>query len=100
MKNALAVIVPGTKEAGVEVAAAAGALAGNAEAGLKVISELSPDIVPEIISLARSNQVKSEVASVADKLYVEVSIASGCETVTVKIAGGTLPFIGYKKIKK
>ncbi len=57
MKNALAVIVPGTREAGVEVAAAAGALAGNAEAGLKVISELSPDIVPEIISLARSNQV-------------------------------------------
>ena len=76
MKNALAVIVPGTGESGVEVAAAAGALAGNAAAGLKVISELSTDRVPEIISLARSNQVKAEVASVADKLYVEVSIAS------------------------
>ena len=87
MKNALAVIVPGTKEAGVEVAAAAGALAGNAEAGLKVIS-------------ARSNQVKSEVASVADKLYVEVSIASGCETVTVKIAGGHTSIYWIQKNKE
>ena len=100
MKNALAVIVPGTGESGVEVAAAAGALAGNAAAGLKVISELSPDRVPEIISLARSNQVKAEVASVADKLYVEVSIASGCETVTVKIAGGHTSIYWIQKNKE
>lgn len=100
MKNALAVIVPGTREAGVEVAAAAGALAGNAEAGLKVISELSPDIVPEIISLARSSQVKAEVASVADKLYVEVSIAAGSETVTVKIAGGHTSIYWIEKNKE
>ena len=100
MKNALAVIVPGTGESGVEVAAAAGALAGNAAAGLKVISELSPDRVPEIIRLARSNQVKAEVASVADKLYVEVSIASGCETVTVKIAGGHTSIYWIQKNKE
>lgn len=98
MKNALAVIVPGTREAGVEVAA--GALAGNSEAGLKVISELSPDIVPEIISLARSNQVKAEVASVADKLYVEVSITAGSETVTVKIAGGHTSIYWIEKNKE
>nr|WP_270228178.1 hypothetical protein [Lactococcus garvieae] len=100
MKNALAVIVPGTREAGVEVAAAAGALAGNAEAGLKVISELSPDIVPEIISLARSKQVKAEVASVADKLYVEFSITAGSETVTVKIAGGHTSIYWIEKNKE
>ncbi len=88
MKNALAVIVPGTREPGVEVAAAAGALAGNADAGLKVISEIPPSLVPEIINLAKSGRVRAEVASVADKLYVEVSIVSGSETVIVKIAGG------------
>jgi L-cysteine desulfidase len=67
---------------------------------LKVISELSPDIVPEIISLARSNQVKAEVASVADKLYVEVSITAGSETVTVKIAGGHTSIYWIEKNKE
>jgi L-cysteine desulfidase len=88
MKNALAVIVPGTGEAGVEVAAATGALVGDAEAGLKVISSVPEGSLEEILALAKSDKVSAEVADVEDKLYVEVSIWSVKDKVTVKIVEG------------
>ncbi|MBL3717034.1 serine dehydratase subunit alpha family protein [Lactococcus garvieae] len=88
MKNALAVIVPGTGEAGVKVAAAAGAIGGDAEAGLKVISNLKENVLREILELAKSDHISAEVVPVEDKLYVEVTIMSREDTVTVKIAGG------------
>lgn len=88
MKNAMAVIVPGTGEPGLLVAAAAGALAGDPTADLKVIAGLNEEELPAILALAHSGKVTMHVAPVEDALFVEVSISNGEETAEVYIAGG------------
>lgn len=87
MKNAMAVIVPGTGEPGLKVAAAAGALVGDATAKLKVICGICDDDVPKIKALAESGKVKVELANVEDDLYVDVKVVSGAESAQVWIAG-------------
>lgn len=87
MKNAMAVIVPGTGEPGLKVAAAAGALVGDATAKLKVICGICDDDVPKIKALAESGKVKVELADVEDDLYVDVKVVSGAESAQVWIAG-------------
>lgn len=74
MKNAMAVIVPGTGEPGLEVAAATGALIGNSDAGLKVISDIQASDLPKIKELAHSGKVQIQLADVADDLYVDVRL--------------------------
>ncbi|MFD1672378.1 serine dehydratase subunit alpha family protein [Agrilactobacillus yilanensis] len=87
MKNAMAVIVPGTGEPGLLVAAAAGALCGQADAGLSVIANMTPADVPAVLELAHSGRVSAQVAAVDDDLYVEVSLTTAKDTVRVCIAG-------------
>ena len=45
MKNGMGVTVPGTGIPGLYIAAAVGALGGDAEAGLQVLKALTPDVV-------------------------------------------------------
>jgi Uncharacterized conserved protein len=87
MKNATAVIVPGTGEPGLQIAASAGALIGDPEAKLKVIAGITQDDIPEIKRLAYSGKVQVKLAQVPDDLYVDVKITSGSENVQVWIAG-------------
>jgi len=87
MKNAIAVIVPGTGEPGLEIAAATGALIGDADLGLKVISKIKDENLATIKALAHSGNVTVDLAKVKDDLYVSVSIFSGKEEVKVYIAG-------------
>lgn len=87
MKNATAVIVPGTGEPGLQIAASAGALIGDPEAKLKVIAGITQDDIPEIKQLAYSGKVQVKLAQVPDDLYVDVKITSGSENVQVWIAG-------------
>ncbi|RBP99342.1 L-cysteine desulfidase family protein [Bifidobacterium xylocopae] len=87
MKNALAVIVPGTGEPGLKIAAAAGIVSGRYDAGLKVISDIRPEDVQAIKDLAASGRIDVEVAPYDDDLYVEVEITNGTEDVTIFIAG-------------
>lgn len=87
MKNATAVIVPGTGEPGLQIAASAGALIGDPEAKLKVIAGITQDDIPEIKRLAYSGKVQVRLAQVPDDLYVDVKITSGSENVQVWIAG-------------
>lgn len=87
MKNAMAVVVPGTGEPGLLIAAAAGALGGDATAGLGVIGGLDPKLVPQIKALAASGRVTAEVAAVDDDLYVSVEISNAQEQVKTYIAG-------------
>ncbi|MQS75988.1 serine dehydratase subunit alpha family protein [Companilactobacillus halodurans] len=86
MKNAMAVMVPGTKEPGLQIAASAGALVGNPNAKLKVISKIKNSDLPEIKTLAHSGKVKVSLAKVDDDLYVDVTVVSGKDSVTVYIA--------------
>lgn len=97
MKNAMAVIVPGTGEPGLLVAAAAGIISGNPNAGLSVIADMQPADVPAILELAHSGKVIAKTALVPDDLYVEVSITDEENTVTVAIAGGHTNIFSLKK---
>lgn len=88
MKNAMAVIVPGTGEPGLAIAAAAGLIAGDPASGLKVINQINAADLPAIKELAHSGKITVELASVEDDLYVEVQLVTEEDTVTVAIAGG------------
>lgn len=87
LKNATAVMVPGTGEAGLKVAAATGALIGDSDSGLKVIAGIKPTDVPDILKLAHSDKIAVNLAQVPDDLYVDVEIKSGADQVKVWIAG-------------
>lgn len=100
MKNAMAVIVPGTGKPGLLVAAATGAIAGDPTAGLNVIAGLIKDDLPKINDLVDSGKVSAKIAPVDDKLYVEVSITDKNDTVTVSIAGSHTNIFLIKKNDK
>ncbi|WP_246005609.1 serine dehydratase subunit alpha family protein [Companilactobacillus insicii] len=87
MKNAMAVIVPGTGRPGLLVAAAAGAIAGDPAVGLSVISKLSDEQLPKINELADSGKIVTHIAEVEDDLYVEVTVSDATDKVRVCIAG-------------
>ena len=87
-KNALAVIVPGTGEAGLPVAASLGYLWGAPAAGLGVIPRLTADQRAQVLELAHSAKVTVNVADVPDKLYVAVKVTTlAGHTALTKIAG-------------
>lgn len=100
MKNATAVIVPGTGEPGLQIAASAGALIGDPEAKLKVIAGITQDDIPEIKQLAYSGKVQVKLAQVPDDLYVDVKITSGSENVQVWIAGDHTNIFRIEKNRK
>lgn len=87
-KNALAVIVPGTGEAGVPVAAAIGYLVGNPTAGLGVIPRVTAAQCDQVKKLAHSGKVRVTVADVEEKLYVAVRVTTVTgHTACANIAG-------------
>lgn len=87
LKNAMAVIVPGTGKPGLKVAAAAGVLVGDPEAKLKVISNITDSDLPSIAGLVDSNIIQIKLADVDDDLYVHVKIIGVEDIVEVWIAG-------------
>ncbi|MGY3765751.1 L-cysteine desulfidase family protein [Vagococcus vulneris] len=87
MKNAMAVIVPGTGEPGLKIAAAAGAISGVASSGLGVITDLPESDVESIKELANSDIISTKIADVEDNLFVHVTISDEIDTVSVWIAG-------------
>lgn len=76
MKNAIAVIVPGTGRPGLPIAAAVGYLYGNPAKGMKVIPKLDAQDDKKIVALASSGKITVSVADVPDKLYVQVRVTT------------------------
>ncbi|MFT8633226.1 MAG: L-serine ammonia-lyase, iron-sulfur-dependent, subunit alpha [Liquorilactobacillus ghanensis] len=87
MKNTMAVLVPGVEEPGLAVAAAAGVIAGNPNAGLGVISNINQSQIPIIKKMAHCGKIKTKIADVQDDLYVNVGIETESENIKVYIAG-------------
>ncbi|WP_318496460.1 L-cysteine desulfidase family protein [Photobacterium leiognathi] len=85
MKNGMGVMVPGTGMAGLAIAAAIGALAGNSQAQLEVLKDITNSDVEKAKSLLNTNKVSVGVADVSNILYAQVSIYSRdhCATVTI-----------------
>lgn len=74
MKNAIAVVVPGTGKAGLTVAEAVGYLFGDASKGMKVIPDLNDEQNRQIDDLLASEKLHVALAHVKDKFFVEATV--------------------------
>lgn len=86
MKNGMGVGVPSTGMVGLPIAAAIGAIAGDADAGLEVLKNITEFDVSRAKHLLESGCVSVEVADVTHILYAKVAVSNGTDNVTVTIA--------------
>lgn len=87
-KNSMGVYVPGTGKIGLAIAAAAGALAGNADAGLEVLAKVTAEQVAQAQSLIDAGNVKVERTETEEFIYCCVTLTSAQQEAMVKICGG------------
>lgn len=87
LKNAMGVGIPGTDAVGAEMAAALGAVAGNASLVLEVLRDVTPEDVESARALISQGRVRVELKETPEKLYIEILCTRGEETGRVIIAG-------------
>ncbi|MGR5145404.1 serine dehydratase subunit alpha family protein [Photobacterium alginatilyticum] len=87
MKNGMGVGVPGTGMVGLPIAAAVGALAGEPDAGLEVLKNITKGDV-EAAKLMLEQHVSVGVAQVSNILFAKVTVSDGTDQATVIIADG------------
>ena len=85
LKNGMGVTVPGTGKIGLPIAAAAGALGGNADLGLEVLKGLTEEAVVKAKQLVAENRVKIDIATVENAIYCESRVFSGKDWVRTRI---------------
>ncbi len=76
-KNGLGVKVPGTGRAGLDIAAAAGALGGDPDLGLEVLKTVTPDIACRAIAMLSEGRVSVGLADTPKVLYAEATVCAG-----------------------
>ncbi len=86
MKNGMGVGVPGTGMVGLPIAAAVGAIAGDAKAQLEVLKNITLEDVAHAKTLIDAGNVHVGVADVNNILYAKVTVTSGDEFIAVTIA--------------
>lgn len=86
MKNGMGVTVPGTGMKGLAIAAAVGAVCGDAEAGLEVLKNINADHVATAKKLLDQNLVSVSIADVDKILYSEATIKTQNHVAKVCIA--------------
>jgi L-cysteine desulfidase len=87
MKNGMGVTVPGTGMVGLPIAAAVGALGGNADGGLEVLRDLSPEAVAAGKQMLAEKRVEVDIADTPQILYAEAQLAAGGDWARACIAG-------------
>lgn len=89
MKNGLGVTVPGTGMIGLPIAAALGAIGGNAQAGLEVLKDVTADALSRAKALLEAGQVQVKLQAPCDEiLYSRACVYAGNSSAMVTIAGG------------
>ncbi|KZQ04532.1 hypothetical protein A3N51_03910 [Enterobacter kobei] len=89
MKNGLGVTVPGTGMVGLPIAAALGAISGNAQAGLEVLKDASADALVRAKALLNAGQVQVKLQEPCEEiLYSRACVYAGDASAMVTIAGG------------
>lgn len=89
LKNAMAVMVPGTGSVGLPIAAAAGALGGDADAGLEVLAKLTAQQVLEAKALVERGAVTVSTCASDQPVFCEVRVSCGPNnSACVRIEGG------------
>jgi L-cysteine desulfidase len=79
IKNAMAVIIPGTTECGIKLSVALGIIAGDSAKKLEVLSGVTQKDVDKAKMLIESGNITLSVADTNKKLYVEIIAHSGEE---------------------
>lgn len=88
MKNGMGVTVPGTGMVGLPIAAALGALAGDATAGLEVLKNVSPQAVLSAKKMLDAGRVKIRLQTPCDDiLWVRACVFADEQWACVTIAG-------------
>ena len=82
LKNGMGVVVPGTGECGLGVAAAAGALAGKSSLGLECLRDLDPQQAQQACAMAASDAV--ELALPDNDILLYCAVTAGAGTATAK----------------
>ena len=85
LKNGMGVVVPGTGETGLDIAAAVGAVGGKADLGLEVLRDLTEEQAAKGRSMCSEGKVQVKLAESDDLLYAEVTLTGSGHTVTVTI---------------
>lgn len=75
-KNGMSVGIPGINRCGLEIAAALGAIGGNSDKLLEVLSEIEENHSVLAQELVDSNKVKIEIVDVPENLYIECIVAT------------------------
>ncbi|MFJ5982175.1 serine dehydratase subunit alpha family protein [Enterobacter cancerogenus] len=89
MKNGLGVTVPGTGMVGLPIAAALGAIGGNAQAGLEVLKDATPEALARTKALLEAGLVQVKLQEPCDEiLYSRACVYAGEASAMVTIAGG------------
>ena len=86
MKNGMGVTVPGTGMVGLEVAAATGAVAGDSQAQLEVLKNLTTEDVAITKAMIDKKLVSVSVANVSNILYAKVTVLTDHHSASVTIA--------------
>ncbi|WP_127957116.1 serine dehydratase subunit alpha family protein [Serratia microhaemolytica] len=98
MKNGMGVTVPGTGMVGLPIAAALGAIGGDAEAGLEVLSHASEQQIADAKALLHAGAVSVMLQQPCDQiLYSRAKVYAGDEWASVTIAGGHTRIIQIEK---
>ena len=87
-KNSMGVFVPGTGKIGLAIAAAVGAIGGDASAGLEVLAAIEPAQVEDAQALIDAGKVSVSRTKTDEFIYCYVSVKSGDDVASVEISGG------------
>ncbi|WP_145578782.1 serine dehydratase subunit alpha family protein [Yersinia alsatica] len=86
-KNAMGVTIPGTNYSGVTLAAAIGAIAGNADAELEVLKDITAEQINEAYQLNESGQVCLAAVESDDFIYLDITLHGPGDQCRVIIQG-------------
>lgn len=87
-KNGMGVMVPGTGRAGLDIAAAAGALCGEPELGLEVLRNITPEVAARAAAMLQEGRVHIGLADTEKVLYVDLTASAGSDSARTVLADG------------
>ncbi|MGR5127030.1 L-cysteine desulfidase family protein [Photobacterium swingsii] len=87
-KNSMGVFVPGTGKIGLHIASAAGAVAGDFDAGLEVLAKITPSDVEQAQALIDSGNVEVSRYNTSEFIFCRVIATKGDDTAEITISGG------------
>lgn len=87
-KNSMGVFVPGTGKIGLHIASAAGAVAGDFDAGLEVLAKITPSDVEQAQALIDAGKVEVSRYNTSEFIFCRVIATKGADTAEITISGG------------